>query len=257
MLPKMKNRRILAALLMTCLGWMAVENVRAEETLTPPSQEVPFGEHLVYKITWLKIPVGTGEVWVKEKTNLGGREVIHVVGLIETNKVLRKIFPMHDEAHSWMDARTFESVQFEKKIDELLINAHERTVFDREKGKGYFESFKTGKKSEFKVSVPVHDVLSAFFWVRRQLSGPDRPVQTVVTVDQEDWMLEISGFRRETIEVRRKKIDTLRVEPMTREGGKERRRKSGFNVTTDAYRKPVRIVYKAPFGPVVGTLVET
>ena len=132
----MKNQRILAALLMTWLGWIAVENVRAEETLTPPSQEVPLGEHLVYKITWLKIPVGTGEVWVKEKTNLGGREVIHVVGILSTNKVLRKIFPMHDEAHSWMDARTFESVQFEKKIDELLINAHERTVFDREKRKG-------------------------------------------------------------------------------------------------------------------------
>ncbi len=161
---------------------------------------------------------------------------------------------MHDEAHSWMDAKTFESVQFEKKIDELLINAHERMVFDRGKGKGYWESFKTGEKSEFKVTVPVHDVLSAFFWVRRQLSDPDQPAQILVTADRADWELEIPGFRRETVKVRGNKIDTLRVDPVTREAGKEKRRKSWFNVTTDASRKPVRIAYKAPFGPVVGTL---
>ena len=236
---------------------MAMGNVLlAEEPLAPPSQEMPFGEHLVYKITWLKIPVGTGEVWVKEKMNLGGREVIHVVGILSTNRVLRKIFPMHDEAHSWIDARTLESVQFEKKIDELLINAHERMVFDREKGTGTLESFKTGKKSEFKVTVPVHDVLSAFFWVRRQLSGPDQPAQIVVIADQTDWTLEIPGFRREILEVRGKKINTLRVQPVTREAGKEKRRKSWFNVTADASRKPVRIVYKAPFGSVAGTLVD-
>ena len=242
---------------MAWIGSIASGNVLyAEETLASPSQEVSLGERFVYKITWLKIPVGTGEVWVKEKTVLDGREVIHVVGFIETNRVLRKIFPMHDEAHSWMDARTFESVQFEKKIDELLIDAHERTTFDREKGKGYLESFKTGKKSEFKVKAPVHDVLSAFFLIRRQLSGPDHSFQTVVTADQEDWTLEIPGFRRETIEIRGKKIDTLRVEPITREGNKEKRRKSSFNVSADASRKPVKIVYTAPFGRVVGTLLE-
>lgn len=241
---------------MTWLSWMAVGNIRAEEPLTPPSQEIPLGERLVYKITWLKIPVGTGEVWVKEKMTLGGREVIHVIGRIETNKVLNKIFPMHDEAHSWMDARTLESVQFEKKIDELLINAHERMVFDRTKGQGYWESFKTGKKSDFNVRAPAHDILSAFFWVRRQLTDPDQTAQITVIADQEDWTLEIPGFRRETVEIRGKKMDTLRIEPLTQEKGKEKRKKSWFHVSTDASRKPVRIVYKAPFGSVVGTLVN-
>jgi len=102
----------------------------------------------------------------------------------------------------------------------------------------------------------VHDVLSAFFWARRQHFGPDQPVQIVLTADQTDWTLEIPGFRRETVEAHGNEIDTLRVEPVTREAGKEKRRKSRFNVTTDASRKPVRIVYKAPFGRVVGTLVE-
>lgn len=253
----MKKRKRILILLLMGLGGMALVHAGPEETIAPPRQEVVLGERLVYKITWLKIPVGIGEVWVKEKTTLGGREVIHVAGSIETNKVLNKIFPMHDEAHSWMDARTFESVQFEKNVDEPFINEHDRTVFDREKGKGYLESFKTGKKSEFKVAVPVHDVLSAFFWARRQVSDPDQTVQIVLTADQADWELEIPGFSRETVKIDGNKIPTLRVEPVTRSGGKERRGKAWFNVTTDASRKPVRIVYKAPFGRVVGTLIET
>ncbi len=235
---------------------MPAAEVCAEEILPPPAQEVTIGERLVYKITWLKIPVGIGEVWVKEKINLGGREVIHVIGRIETNKVLNKIFPMHDEAHSWIDTKTFESVQFEKKIDELLINTHEQIIFDSAKAKGYWESFKTGEKSEFKVTVPVHDVLSAFFWARRQLSNPAQTGQIVLTADQTDWMLEIPGFRRETIKLNGKKMETLRVDPVTRVNGKEKRGRAWFNVGLEASRKPVRIVYKAPFGRIVGTLTE-
>ena len=129
---------------------------------TPQGSGIPLGERLEYKITWLRIPVGIGEIWAKEKIMLAGREVIHVVGVIKTNKVLSKIFPMLDEAHSWIDAKTFESVQFEKKVDELFLHAHERMIFDPARKKGYFESFATGLKKEFDITTPVHDVLSAF-----------------------------------------------------------------------------------------------
>ncbi len=237
--------------------WAAVNNVHAEETLALPDQGITVGEHLTYAITWLKIPVGTGEVLVKEKTVLNGREVFHVTGTIETNKVLRKIFPMHDQADSWMDAATFESVQFEKKIDEFLNNAHERMVYDPDKGKGYLQSFKTGKKSEFKITVPVYDVLSGFFSVRRQLLGPDQKFKIIITADQKDWIVDIPGFSRETLKMRGIKIDTLLIHPVTRVDGKETRGRAWFNVSTDSSRKPLKIIYKAPFGSVVGTLVET
>lgn len=96
----------------------------------PSHSDIPLGERLEYQITWLRIPVGIGEVWAKEKIMLGGREVIHVVGTIRTNKILSKIFPIFDEAQSWIDAETFESLQFEKKVDELFLNGHEKMVFD-------------------------------------------------------------------------------------------------------------------------------
>ena len=140
------------------------------------------------------IAVEIGDLWVKEKTTLGGREVFHVVGKIETNKVLSKIFPMHDEAHSWIDAETLESLQFEKKVNELFIKTHERMVFDSEKRKGYFESFKTGEKKEFDLNIPVHDVLSAFYWIRRQVLIPGESIHTVIIVDQKNGNLKSNWF---------------------------------------------------------------
>jgi len=229
----------------------------AEKAPVHPDQEIVLGERLVYKITWLKVPVGIGELWVKEKGILNGREMIHVVGRVQTNKVLSKIFPMQDVGESWIDAESYESVKFEKKIDELLTNAHERFVFDPARKKGYYESFKTGETREFDIRLPVHDVFSAFYWVRRQTLEPGKQVRVVLTADQVDWALEINVKDKKRIKVQGETIETLRIGLDTRSGGKDRRGKAWFYLTTDAARTPVKIVYKAPFGSVAGTLVES
>ncbi len=246
----MKTKAILLCLM---LLFASLPQVLGED-LTAADPDMKVGEHLDYKITWLGIPVGSGELLVKEKTTLNGREVFHVVGRIETNKVLSKIFPIHDEAHSWIDAATFESVQFEKKIDELIINTHEKWVFDAAQKKGHFVSFKSGEKKEFDITVPVHDVLSAFFWARRQPLEVDQTYKIVLTADQRDWELQAKVAKKEKIKIDDQKIETLKVYPDTVSEGVERRGKAWFNVTTDPSHRPVRIIYKAPIGRITGTL---
>src|SRR6185436_306303 len=122
------------------------------------------------------------------------------------------------------------------------------TVFDASKRKGYFKSFNTGAKREFDVTAPVHDVLSAVYWVRRQALVPGESVHTVLSCDQQDWALEINVLRPETVKVRGRSVDTIRLEPITRVNGVERRGRAWFNLTADASRKPIRIGYKAAFG---------
>lgn len=228
----------------------------AAEADAPNPQGIPLGERLVYKITWLRIPVGTGEIWAKEKTTLRGREVFHIVARIDTNKVLSKIFPMRDEAHSWIDAETLESLQFEKKIDERFLDVHEKMTFDGASKKGVFESFSHNKTNEFAVTSPVHDVLSVFYWIRRQELVKGKPVKVVLCADQKDWALTLKTKGEETIKFGEKKIKTLRVDPDTVVDGEEKRGRSRINLSNDASRKPLRITFKAAFGSVVGTLVE-
>ena len=252
--PAFLNPRVLLILGIACSNWMGFVKAGAEELPLGQPQSIPVGERLVYKISWFGIPVGTGELWAQERTELAGREVIHVVGLIENNKFLSAIFPMRDEIHSWIDAETLESVQFEKKVNESKIKADEVMVFDRTSGKGSYESFETGEKKEFDVQVPVHDVCSAFYWVRRQVLVPGESVKVTLTCDRKDWALEAHVLRRETLKLHGEKVETLRIEPVTVVEGEERRGRAWFNVTDDPSHTPVRIVYKAPFGSVVGVL---
>lgn len=253
------KQRIFFLLLIAGIGWMMLKQAGAQdsEMRVQASQDIPMGERLVYKITWLGIPVGSGELWVKEKSQLAGREVFHVVGTIQTNKVLSKVFPIHDEAHSWIDAETLESLQFEKNVKELRLKVHERTGFDRSQGKGYFESLDSGTKKEFATQVPVHDVLSVVFWTRRQALVPGQSVATVLTADQRDWALELKVLRRQTLKLNGIKIETLRVEPRTVVGGEEKKGKAWINLTDDPSHTPVRVVYKAPVGRLTGTLKKS
>lgn len=230
-------------------------NLFADKTYPNPNQTIPIGERLVYKVTWLRIPVGFAEMHVKEKTTLNGREVIHVVATLESNSVLSRIFPVRDMAESWIDAKTFEAVQFEKKIDEPLLKLHERTVFDAEKKKGYYESFKTGKKKEFSIQTPAHDVFSAFFWARRQSGKPGDVARLVLSADQVDWELEIKVKEEETLKIEKEKVRVLKIDPRTVSEGKERKNMAWFYASLDPDRKPVLIIYKAAFGKVVGTLI--
>lgn len=244
-------------MLFLLLWGMAGTAAADDEILPAPSQEMPLGEKLVYKITWLRIPVGHGQIEVVEKTTLKGRDVYVVEGQVQTNAVLSKIFPMKDIAKSWIDAETQASVQFEKKVDELLLHQHERVVFDAAKAQGYYESFRTGEKKEFDIKTPPHDVVSAFYWARRQPLQVGESAQTVLSADQADWELTVTARKIEELEIHDRKIKTIRIDPNTRIGDTEKKGRAWFHVTADAARIPVRIVYKAPFGKVVGTLVES
>lgn len=243
-------KKIIGAII---LGIALIGNAVAQEAAVP---DMPVGEHLIYKITWLNIPIGTGQVWIKEKTQLRGRQVFHVMARIETNQVLRTIFPMRDEIESWIDAERFESLQFEKNVRNKKVKSHDRVVFDSAKQKGYFESFTTGRKKEFDVIAPTHDFLSAFFWVRHQNLADGESVKAVISGDQKDWHLTAKVLKKEMMKRGNEKVNTLVVEADTSLPAEKKNWKPVLYLTEDASRTPLKIKHKAPFGHVVGTLQQ-
>ena len=194
----------------------------------------PLGERLVYRMSWLGVPIGTAELWVKEKIRMNGKEVFHVIGRMQTNKVLSTVYPIRNEIHSWIDAETLTSVKFEKNISEGRTRAHEIIEFQKS----------------------VHDVISAFYWVRRQPLSPGQSVRTVVIADGTEWALEVVALKRRTVELPGwGRIGTLLVEPRGRMAGvPEKRGRSLMDLSDDASRIPLRITYKAPFGRMIGLL---
>ncbi len=227
----------------------------APAPLPAPSAQFPAGERLHFEITWIGVPVGVGDLRVRRKMILGGREVYHVVGIVRTTEFLYKIYPVNYVAQCWIDAKTFESVRFRKRISEGAKRQNEITYFDGAGG-GRYESFRTGEKKTFRTSVPVHDAFSSFYWARRQDLGPGKSAQTVVSADQKDWGLRVDGLKRETLEPHGQgSVDAILVTPVTREAGRpEKKGRSWFHLSADPSRKPVRLTFKAPFGTVEAKL---
>src|SRR5207244_1042216 len=110
---------------------------RAEPAvMEKPLSALPLGEKLRFEVSWMGVNVGFGEIEIKEKTIVGGREAYHVVATARTNDFLSRLYPVIDEAHSWIDAKTFYSLKFRKILNEGRYRADEEVEFfpDRKKG---------------------------------------------------------------------------------------------------------------------------
>ncbi len=253
---------IVFLILLVSLPAFAESNFSGKKTTSfsavAPSQEIPLGEHLLYDVSWIGVPVGFGELWVKEKVVFEGREAYHVIAVARTNDFLSKIYPVRDEVHSWIDAETLQSLGSQKKASEGFYHADERVVYDEKNKKGYYESLKSGEKKEFDIAVPVHDPVSAFYWARRQPLEPGKTLKNTVNNGEKDYSLEVDVLRREATELRGKGVvETVLIEPKSRlKGLLEKRGRVWVHLKNDAFRTPILVTFKTPFGPITGVLKQ-
>lgn len=263
--PRRRQRLLrntfLPLFLLICVPVCAATNFAAkkawqEVVSVEPLKNIPQNETLVYEVSWMGVPVGFGRLEVKGKETIEGVEAYHVVATAVTNDFLSKIYPVHDEVHSWIDTQTLQSLQFGKKVSEGRYRADEIVRYDAAVKKGFYESLLNGTKKEFPVAVPVHDVLSAFYWARRQTLTPGKSISTTVNNGEKDYGLEIDVLRRERKEMRGSGVlDVFLIEPKTRlEGILEKRGRVWVYLKNDAPRTPILIQFKTPFGPIVGAL---
>ncbi len=223
-----------------------------------PLKSLTLGEKLSYEVFWMGVPVGFGSLEVQEKTNVHGRPAFHVVAIARTNDFLSKIYPIHDEVHSIIDADRFCSLEFRKVVSEGRYRADERVVYDYGKQKAFYESFKNKSKKEFEIAAPVQDFLSAFYWFRLQPITAGQSVHTLVNDEKDNWDLEIRYLGRGTRAFRKKgEVETFVVEPRTHlKGMLYDRGRAWVYFSVDSKRIPVWFRVSTPFGPVVAVLQQ-
>ena len=221
-----------------------------------PLKVLTVGESLVFDVSWMGVPVGVGTLEVREIVTIRGRGAYHVVAIAKTNDFLSRLYPIHDEVHSFVDAEKFYSLQFSKEIHEGRYRADERMTYDYEKGKIFYESFRNKSKKEFELSSEVQDFLSAFYWFRVQPAVVGKSLHTTVNSEEENWDLELNVLKHEIKEFRDGRvIPTVLVEPKTRlKGMLYQRGRVWVYFSADQKRLPVWVTLRTPFGPVSGVL---
>ena len=221
-----------------------------------PLPTLTVGERLVFDVSWMGVPVGIGTLEVKEQVARNGRAAFHVIAIAETNEFLSKIYPVHDEIHSFIDAEDFYSLEFRKILKEGRYRADERVVYDRQNQMGHYESFRSGDRKLIPIPPKVHDFLSAFFWFRLQPIQLGKKLHTIVNSEAQNWDLELDVLSIETKSFRhRGSMDTILVEPKTQlKGILYKRGRATVYFSCDKNRSPVWIALTTPYGPIVGVL---
>ena len=268
--PMIKNRALLGGLgmgLVLCFVVLTADALSAQQNFSHKKKSSPViknlsggnfevGENLIFDVSWFGINVGFGSLEVKEKVRINGRDAFHVVAVAKTNDFLSKIYPIHDEVHSYIDVEKMYSLEFRKTLREGGYRADEKMVYDHERLMAHYESLKNKTKKEIEIPSGVQDFLSAFFWFRRQPIEIGKSVRTLVNSEEKNWDLEIKALKIEVKELRGGKvIPAVLVEPKSHlKGILYDRGRVWVHFSADEKRIPIWIKIQTPFGPVSGVL---
>src|SRR5450631_3022380 len=78
---------------------------------------VPFapGETLVFTVAWLKVEGGEMSLALSRETTPDGVPVHHVALKADSNDYISKFYPVRTRYETWVDARDFQPLRFEKR----------------------------------------------------------------------------------------------------------------------------------------------
>lgn len=257
-------RTISAAFLSLCLGIYschaaefnfapktAADSVKNFLTIQPAPDRYPEGESLVYKIIWMGIPIGNGKISLVR--NEGEDYAAEVIAT--GNDFLNAFFPVEDVLRSEFSGHGY-SRSFEKNVREGKYEANEIIRFDYEEELARYSSLTNLSEKQYPIDGSLHDVLSAFYWVRKQPMRLGDSLQTDVFNDEKTWGLNFNVTQVKKIRLSEHgEREAIVLEPTATVDGKEvGAGKVKIYVSNDDQRIPLLVKLKTPFGPVVGEL---
>ncbi len=134
---------------------------------------VPFlsGEKLVYTIAWLKIEGGEMTLSAHRTVSPDGVPVYHLLLTAVSNEYVSKFYPVNTRYETWVDARDFQPLRFEKRAREGRYVSDEVEEFDLERRIGSWRTDRT--------PLPEHvsDIISSFYFMRTQPMTPRTDVR--------------------------------------------------------------------------------
>ena len=224
--------------------------------IAPPRVEIRVGERLRFEGRWLGIPVGEGWIEVKGITTLNGRPAYYIEAEGRSNQLLSKFYPVQDRIKSYLDVETLQPLQFEKYQREGHYRADEIVMFDYHRRVASYRSLLNQSTKEIPLPEGVHDIISAFYWLRMQPITIDRPVRVPIYSDEKVFETVIKPLKTLMLQLLwRGAFPCVVVEPDARfKGIFVRRSRVVLYVTADEWRLPLFAEVWTPWGRMTGTL---
>jgi hypothetical protein len=210
------------------------------------------GEYFQFSIDWNGLNGGSSLMQVQNIHVVEGKSCYRIVTKAESNSFVSRFYKVRDRAESSVDAESLYSRRFVKRLREGGYKKDVDVRFDQEGRKARYANGKA-----YDVAPGVHDVLSAFYYVRTR-PLPDGATLVVPTHDNEkSYEMEVQVLRRETVEVPAGKFACVVVEPKLKSEGIFKSKGSILVwLTDDERRLPVMVRSKVPVGAISVRLTD-
>ena len=219
---------------------------------------VPFGpgETLVYTVSWLKIEGGEMRLETSQEASPDGVPVHRIRLTAVSNDYVSKFYPVDTRYETWVDARDFTPVRFEKHAREGRYSTDEVEEFDLARRVGTWRNAKDRRRS---VSLPdrFQDVISSFYFMRTVPLVPGTETRVDLCSRGRLYRLVVAVLGREKVETELGTFDAIKVQPRMHESeGSEDRNKGKLFLwfSDDGRRLPVMARTILPIGSVTARL---
>jgi hypothetical protein len=214
---------------------------------------VPFGsgETLVYTIAWLKIEGGEMTLRTARETTSDGVPVHRMTLIATSNDYVSKFYPVRDLYETWVDARDFQPLRFEKHAREGRYESDEVEEFDLARRIGSWREDRTPLPER------VQDIISSFYYLRAQPLAIGQDVRVDMFSRGKVYKLKAAVLAKEKVETEAGAFDAFKLQPQLRENETDEDRNRGklfLWFSDDARRLPVMARTVMPIGSVTARL---
>ena len=228
---------------------------------TDPAPPLPFspGETLTYDVTWSIFPAGEVTATL---TRVAGSspETYEVITRAQSQGFVSLLYKVDNEFHSVFDPRTFCSQEIHKKTNEGSRHKDTRIVFDSARRLAVLDERDLSKPNsppkhaENEIPTCVTDVVTAFYYVRRQPLRVGEQVRLPINDGAKTYDVSVEVQAREEIQTPLGARFAFRVEPKVFGGLYKRKGRMLIWFSDDEQRLPLRIKASMSVGTITGTL---
>jgi hypothetical protein len=210
------------------------------------------GEYFQFSIDWNGLNGGSSLMQVQNLHTMDGHRVYRIVTKTESNSFVSRFYKVRDRAESYIDAEKLVSRRFVKHLREGSYRKDLDVRFDQNAHKAVYAGGPT-----LDVPAQVHDVLSAFYYVRTRPLTIGSTFSIPTHDNQKSYEMEVRVHRKERIEVPAGKFDCVMVEPVLKSEGVFQSKGSIFVWLSDDERRiPVLVKSKVPIGSISVSLTD-
>lgn len=204
------------------------------------------GEWLKFRIHYGIFNASTATLHLTND-DIDGKSVYKVRGEGKTTGAARIFYKVDDVYESYFDKEDGKPYKFVRKIDEGGYTKDVEINFDHQKKKAELNDKKNEKKQNFTITNKVQDLISAFYYIRKNYEFSDLVIGDFIKLDMlydDDglYQFKLKYLGKDTLKTKYGKVECLKFRPYVQSGRVFKEEESlALWVSNDQNKIPIRI----------------